>query len=243
MHRTVALRLACSTAGLRNPAAGSLNNSDSENLIVLKIDQTINAKDSVWYRFQQDTGLQAEYTDPINSIFNAYSPQPQRTLVVGYTHVFSPRLVNQFNPGASWYSSIFEPNNYAQVQQTFPIVLSRAATASPLPPSAALNNTFPQGRKVTQWQINDNLPGPRPHTLKFGINTRRLDISDYDLGEGTVPTVTYNDLAEFINGAAYTASQNFPVSLKERVAVGNLESMPWIPISPRRKRRLPLACA
>ncbi len=38
----------------------SLTNSDSENLIVVKIDHTINAKNSVWYRFQQDTGLQAE---------------------------------------------------------------------------------------------------------------------------------------------------------------------------------------
>ncbi len=132
--------------------------------------------------------------------------------------------MNQFNPGASWYSSIFEPNNYSQVQQTFPIVLLRAATVSPSLPSAATTIRYPQGRKVTQWQINDNLTWTRgKHTWKFGINTRRLDVSNYDLGEGTVPTVIYNDLAQFTYGAAYTASQNFPVSLKERVAVGNLE--------------------
>jgi hypothetical protein len=202
----------------------SLNNDDSENLIVLKIDHTINAKDSVWYRFQQDTGLQAEWTDPINSIFNAYSPQPQRTLVVGYTHLFSPTLVNQFNPGASWYSSIFEPNNYAQVWQTFPIVLAPNGDSVPFTAIGGLNDTFPQGRKVTQWQINDNLTWTRgQHTLHFGINTRRVDTSDYDLGEGIVPTVAYNDLAEFTYGAAYTAQQNFPVSLNERVGVGNLE--------------------
>ena len=59
--------------------------------------------------------------------------------------------------------------------------------------------------------------------MHFGVNTRRVDTSDYDLGEGTVPTVAYNDLAEFTYGAAYTAQQNFPVSLKERVAAGNLE--------------------
>ena len=109
-------------SGCANQSQESLTNSDSENLIVAKIDHTINANNTVWYRFQQDTGLQAAYTDPINPIFNSYSPQPQRTLVVGYTHVFRPNLVNQFNPGASWYSSIFEPNNYAQVRQTFPIV-------------------------------------------------------------------------------------------------------------------------
>jgi hypothetical protein len=202
----------------------SLNNDDTENLMVLRIDHTINAKDNIWYRFQQDTGLQAEWTDPINSMFNAYSPQPQRTLVVGYTHLFSPTLVNQFNPGASWYSSIFEPNKYSQVQQTFPIVLASNGDSVPFTAIGGLDNTFPQGRKVTQWQINDNLTWTRgPHTLHFGINTRRVDTSDYDLGEGTVPTVAYNDLAEFTYGAAYTAQQNFPVSLRERVGIGNLE--------------------
>jgi hypothetical protein len=216
--------LGASGDGCASQRQASLNNSDSENLIVVKIDQTINAKDSVWYRFQQDTGLQAAYTDPINPIFNSYSPQPQRTLVVGYTHLFSPTLVNQFNPGASWYASIFEPNNYAQVQQNFPIVLMSGSDSVPFTTIGGNNNTYPQGRKVTQWQINDNLTWTRGrHTWKFGINTRRLDVSNYDLGEGTVPTVTFNDLAQFTYGAAYTASQSFPVSLKERVSAGNLE--------------------
>jgi Carboxypeptidase regulatory-like domain len=212
----------------------SMTNSDSENLIVVKIDHTINTKDSVWYRFQQDTGLQAEWTDPINPIFDAYSPQPQRTLVVGYTHIFSPSLVNQFNPGASWYSSIFGPNNYAQSLQTFPIMLTSGSDSVPFTTIGGLNDTSPQGRKVTQWQINDNLTWTRgKHTWKFGINTRRLDISDYDLGEGTVPTVTFNDLAEFTYGAAYTAQENFPVALKERVTLGNLENYAmdtWKPV-------------
>ena len=210
--------------GCANQRQESLNNSDSENLIVVKIDHTINKNNSVWYRFQQDTGLQAAYTDPINPIFNSYSPQPQRTLVLGYTHVFTPNLVNQFNPGASWYASIFEPDNYAQVQQTFPIVLAAGSNNAPFTTIGGNNNTYPQGRKVTQWQINDNLIWTKTkHTLKFGINTRRLDVSNYDLGEGTVPTVTYNDLAQFTYGAAYTASQTFPVSLKERVANSIIE--------------------
>ncbi len=68
-------------AGCANKRTQSLNNSDSENLIVVKIDHTLNANNSVWYRFQQDTGLQAAYTDGINPIFNSYSPQPQRTFV------------------------------------------------------------------------------------------------------------------------------------------------------------------
>jgi hypothetical protein len=210
--------------GCANRRTVSLNNSDSEDLFVAKVDHTVDAKNSVWYRFQQDTGLQAASTDPINPIFNSYSPQPQRTLVAGYTHIFTPTLVNQFNPGASWYSSIFEPNNFAQVLQTFPIVLAGGNSNAPFTTLGGLNNTFPQGRKITQWQINDNLVWTRDrHTLKFGENSRRLDISDYDLGEGTVPLVTYNDLAEFTYGAAYTATASYPVALKERIAIGNLD--------------------
>ncbi len=211
-------------AGCANQRQESLNNSDSENLIVLKIDHTIDANNSVWYRFQQDTGLQAAYTDPINSLFNSYSPQPQRTLVAGFTHIFSPNLVNQFNPGASWYSSIFEPNSFTQVQQTFPIVLEAGSSNAPFTNIGGNDNTYPQGRKVTQWQINDNLDWTRgKERYRFGINTRRIDVSDYDLGEGTVPTATYNDLAQFTYGAAYTESRTFPIALKERVAAGNIE--------------------
>ncbi len=51
-------------SGCANQHQASLNNSDSENLIVVKIDHTLNAGNSIWYRFQQDTGLQAAYTDP-----------------------------------------------------------------------------------------------------------------------------------------------------------------------------------
>jgi hypothetical protein len=211
-------------AGCANRRTESLNNSDSENLVVVKIDHTIGANDSVWYRFQQDTGLQAAYTDPINAIFNAYSPQPQRTLVVGYTHLFTPKLVNQFNPGASWYSSLFLPNNYAQVLQTFPIVLEGGSSNAPFTTIGGNDQTYTQGRKVTQWQINDNLIWTRGrHSFKFGENSRRLDVSDYDLGEGVVPTAVYNDLAQFIYGEAATVTAGFPVTQKESIALGNLD--------------------
>src|SRR5271157_5902820 len=158
-------------SGCANQREASLNNSDSEDLIVVKVDHTIDANNSVWYRFQQDTGLQAAYTDPINPIFNSYSPQPQRTLVAGYTHVFRPNLVNQFNPGASWYASIFEPENFAQVQETFPIVLVAGSSNAPFTNIGGNNSTYPQGRKVTQWQINDNLDWTLgKYGLRFGIN-------------------------------------------------------------------------
>ncbi len=211
--------------GCANQRQVSLTNSDGENLVVVKIDHTIDRNNSVWYRFQQDTGLQAAYTDPINAMFNSYSPQPQRTLVAGYTHIFNSNLVNQFNPGASWYSSIFAPQKFAQVVAAFPIVLTAGSNSAPFTTIGGNDNTYPQGRNVTQWQINDNLMWMRgKNTYKFGVNTRRIDVSDYDLSEGSVPTAVYNDLAQFTYGAAYTESETYPVALKERVAAGNLDA-------------------
>ena len=211
-------------SGCANKRTQSLNNIDSENLVVVKLDHTFNANNSVWYRFQQDTGLQAAYTDAINPMFNSYSLQPQRTLVIGYTHLFTPTLVNQFNPGASWYSSLFLPNQYPQVLHTFPIVVAGGSSNAPFTTLGGNDQTYTQGRKVTQWQINDNLIWTHlRHSFKFGENSRRLDISDYDLGEGIVPSVIYNDLAQFTYGAASTATAGFPITQKERIALGNLD--------------------
>jgi len=211
-------------SGCANIRTQSLNNDDKENLLVLKIDHTISTKDSIWYKYQQDTGLQAAYTDPVNFIFNSYSPQPQRTGVAGYTHIFTPNLVNQFNPGASWYSSLFLPNNYAQVLQRLPIALAGGSSNAPFTTIGGNDQTYTQGRKVTQWQVNDNLIWTiGRHSMKFGVNSRRLDTSDYDLGEGVVPTVVYNDLAQFTYGAASTVTQAFPATQRERVSNGNLD--------------------
>ena len=67
-----------------------------------------------WFRFQADTGLQAAYTDPINPVFNASSPQPLYSFATGYTHVFSQNLVNYFNPAFSWYESLFGPTRLVE---------------------------------------------------------------------------------------------------------------------------------
>ncbi len=103
-------------------------------------------------------------------------------------------------------------------------MLAAGSNEAPFTTIGGNDDTYPQGRKVTQWQINDNLDWTRgKQEYRFGINTRRVDVSDYDLGEGSLPTAIYNDLAEFTYGAAYTESQTFPISFNERIAVGNLD--------------------
>jgi hypothetical protein len=109
--------------GCANRQTVTLNSPDHEQVVTLRLDQNINPNNLVWYRFQADTGLQAAYTDPINPLFNATSPQPLYSFVSGFTHVVNDHLVNHFNPSFSWYSSIFAPPNFGATLSAFPIVL------------------------------------------------------------------------------------------------------------------------
>ncbi len=87
----------------------------------------------------------------------------------------------------------------------------RAAARIPFTPIGGLDNTWVQGRRASRFFINDNLAWSHgAHELRFGTNTRIFRLNDYDFGEGTVPTVTYTNLQQFIYGVANTASQSFP---------------------------------
>ena len=81
-----------------------------------------------------------------------------------------------------------------------------------------------QGRRASRFFINDNLAWSHgAHEFRFGTNTRILRLNDYDFGEGTVPTVTYTDLPQFIYGVASTATQTFPASPNEPFNFLNLD--------------------
>jgi hypothetical protein len=209
--------------GCANRQSVSHSSDDHEQVQTVRVDYNVNEKDTVWFRFQSDTGLQAAYTDPINPVFDAFSPQPLCSFAAGQTHVFSQNLVNYFNPAFSWYKSLFGPSNLQQTLSAFPIVL-QGTGANAFTPMGGLDNTWIQGRRASRFFINDNLAWSRgAHELRFGTNTRIFRLNDYDFGEGTVPTVTYANLQQFINGVANTASQTFPSNANEPFNFLNLD--------------------
>src|SRR5271166_4527541 len=174
--------------GCANRQSVSHSSDDHEQVQTARVDYNINQKDTAWFRFQSDTGLQAAYTDPINPVFNAFSPQPLYSLAAGHTHVFSQNLVNYFNPAFSWYESLFGPHNLQETLSTFPIVL-HGSGSNPFTPIGGLDNTWVQGRRASRFFINDNLAWNRgAHELSFGTNTRIFRLNDFDFGGGTVPT-------------------------------------------------------
>jgi hypothetical protein len=201
----------------------SHSSDDHEQVQTARIDYNINEKDTTWFRFQADTGLQAAWTDPINPVFDALSPQPLYSFAAGYTHVFSQNLVNYFNPAFSWYESLFGPTDLQKTLSAFPIVL-QGSGANAFTPMGGLDNTWIQGRRASRFFINDNLAWSHgAHELRFGTNTRIFRLNDYDFGEGTVPTVTYANLQQFIAGVANTASETFPSNPNEPFNFLNLD--------------------
>ncbi|MGA8439366.1 MAG: carboxypeptidase-like regulatory domain-containing protein [Candidatus Sulfotelmatobacter sp.] len=209
--------------GCANRQSVSHSSDDHEQVQTVRLDYNINPKDTAWLRFQSDTGLQAAYTDPINPVFNALSPQPLYSFAAGHTHVFSQNLVNYLNPAFSWYESLFGPSNLQKTLSAFPIVL-QGSGANAFTPVGGLDNTWVQGRRASRFFINDNLAWSRgAHELRFGTNIRIFRLNDYDFGEGTVPTVTYANLQQFIDGVANTASETFPSYLNEPFNFLNLD--------------------
>src|SRR5438477_6340525 len=78
--------------GCANRRSVSQSSSDSEQVQTGRVDYNISERNTAWFRFQHDGGLQAAYTDPINPLFNAISPQPLYSFASAYTRVFSPGL-------------------------------------------------------------------------------------------------------------------------------------------------------
>jgi hypothetical protein len=210
--------------GCANRQSVSHSSDDHEQVQTFRLDYNINQQDTAWLRLQADTGVQAAYTDPINSLFDATSPQPLYSFAAGYTHVLSQNLVNYFNPAFSWYESLFGPRNLQQTLAAFPIVLQGAGANAPFTTLGGLDNTWVQGRRASRFFLNDNLAWSHgSHELRFGTNTRIFRLNDFDFGEGTVPTVSYTTLPQFIYGVGSTASQSFPLHANEPFNFLNLD--------------------
>jgi hypothetical protein len=210
--------------GCANRQSIAHSSDDHEQVQTARIDYNLSEKDMLWFRFQSDTGVQAAYTDPINPLFDAVSPQPLYSFAAGHTHVFSQNLVNYFNPAFSWYASLFAPTDLQKTLSAFPILLQGQGANAPFTPLGGLDNTWLQGRRATRFFINDNLAWSRgSHEFRFGTNTRIFRLNDYDFGEGTVPTVTYTTLPQFIYGVASTASKTFIEAANEPFDFLNLD--------------------
>ncbi len=183
----------------------NVNNLNTEWLMAARADYNIGANDRIYFRFNTDHGVQATGTDPINPAFNSNSVQPSYGGQFGYTKVINSSMVNQLNLSASYYTAIFGPPDLSAALSVFPTTLNFGdGLFSALGGS---DNSYPQGRKVRQWQaVDDYSITHAHHTIKFGLNARKNFVSTYAYGSGTSGLVTFNSMNDFVNGAFASAT-------------------------------------
>ncbi len=195
-----------------------VNNLNTERLMAVTVDLNATSKDTVRWRYKQDRGVQATGTDPINSIFNANSVQPEDDGQMIWTHVLNSHTTNQLIAAGLYYSALFGPPNITASLAKFPTTLVFGG-GSHLSNMGGTDYNYPQGRNVAQYQIVDDFSWTKGvHGIKFGVNFRRNDIASFAAGPLTSGEVIIRNLGDFYNGAIAPGSTS---QLSQRFASAN----------------------
>jgi hypothetical protein len=197
-------------AGFTGPCAESIRevpiNFAPEKQIAGRADWNIGPNDRAYLRMQYDQGIQPTFTDPVNSIFNASSNQPEYQGQLSETHIFNPTLSNQFLLAATWYTAIFQQANVSGALAAFPTTLVLGDSSLGGPGACGVGFAcddfiWQQGRNVTQFQLGDDVSKSMgTHTFKFGAKFHKNYVSDHDFGLFKTGLEIPFSLADFANG-------------------------------------------
>jgi hypothetical protein len=214
--------------GATNPCGlaffSNITNKTHEHLEAYRMDWNVTSRDRFYTRIQKDRGLQATITDAINPLFNTQSDQPEWQGQASESHVFSNGAVNQFIASGQWYSAIFGSASQSATLAAFPTTLNFAS--GQFSNVGGLDYIFPQGRRVSQFQLSDDFSKTfGVHTLKVGGKYRRNWISNTDYSILSTGLLVAFNQASFFNGGTdgnALAVQAFPTSLEQPFAVYSL---------------------
>jgi Carboxypeptidase regulatory-like domain/TonB-dependent Receptor Plug Domain len=196
-----------------------------EFIVAGRIDQKLTAKDDLFFRFKIDHGLQPTYIDPLDAAFDANSNQPAYDYQLNWRHVVSSNMTNSFTATASHYVAQFTQDAQAATA-AFPYGGVRFGGNLNLSNVDGVARSFPQGRNITQYQFIDDLSWTKgAHTLKFGMNFRRYDVSDHNFFYIN-PTSQFSDgiagvsgLQGFTQGLAFEYYQQHSISTDVPIAI------------------------
>ncbi|MBV8050790.1 MAG: carboxypeptidase regulatory-like domain-containing protein [Acidobacteriaceae bacterium] len=191
------------------------NNLNIERLMGFRGDYNISDKDRLSARYWQDRGTQATFTDPINSAFNAISVQPQDAGQITETHIFNPKLINQFIVGGFSYGAVFGPTDIQASESVFPTEVGGNHLGGNncrtwdglLTCMGGEFSRYPNGRNVGQYQVVDDLSYTvGNHDLKFGTNYRRVNFSDFRPGQNQTGLFNVYSMTDFADGTLVNGS-------------------------------------
>jgi len=194
------------------------NNINQEFLFTGRGDWVLNDKHKIYARFKLDHGTQPTSTSFISPAFNVLSIQPEYEGQLNDSYAISPNLINTVVLAGNWYTAFFGPQNIAASQALLPFFgdFEIGADGSGTAQSPGLSNIGipffePQGRNVTQYQIEEDLSWTRgKHSLKFGANFRRDDVEDFDAQEEqSFPLLAVFSLNDIAQGGLDTPNSQF----------------------------------
>ncbi|RZU43632.1 carboxypeptidase family protein [Edaphobacter modestus] len=158
-----------------------------------RIDHHINEKNSIYVRYNTDQGSS---TSPLNAVGQSIEVDASvHNAVIDYLHVFTPRLINEAKFGLN-------RNTYHQNQVTgLPINFSFGGGFTSLGETIykqQVSTTFSYLDTVI-WTLNR-------HTLKFGVDVRRVQFNEANTADGTASwTSLDNFLSNTLNSFQATA--------------------------------------
>jgi hypothetical protein len=199
------------TFGVNVPCAVALgtnnNQLNTERLYVIRVDDNIGNNQKLFFRFNNDTGVQATGTSPVNPLFNALSIQPQYQGSVNHTYVISPTLVNNLVASVLWYQAQFGVADFSKVVAAMPEGINLTDGGAngggfPTVGPGAYPFGFPVGRNVGHIQLNDDLAWTKGrHTFKGGFAFRYDKYTYTSIAQNAFAGVyNLNDMADFANG-------------------------------------------
>jgi hypothetical protein len=202
----------------------SISSKTNDALYSGRVDYNLTNSDRAYLRIEKEHGLQASYTDPINTLFNFDSDQPQWQGQLNETHSFRNGDVNQFILSGQWYAALFTNPNRSGALAKFPSTI--ALGDGSLSNMGGFDFNLPQGRRVTQYQVSDDFSHViSRHTLKAGFKFRRNDVSDFAFGVNAIGTLSVPDLNALFaggndtaTGSSTTLGQVFPNKLEQPMA-------------------------
>jgi len=153
----------------------------------------------------------------------------RQVFTLGETHVFSPRLINEFHLGANRVHITFSPNN-----PTDPATVGLAGVLGPnmgfIPVISIQDKTgllfgaernFPQGRGDLTAVVGDTLDYIRgAHSLKFGFEFRDFRNNNFASDPGQL---IFTSTANFIGGTADSSARIVGIAQANRITQNALD--------------------
>lgn len=170
---------------------------------IMRFDHRFSDSDNITFRYSRDAGYNINFTSntQFSDIFAANQATIDQNMALSHTHVFGPRVINEFR------------GSYIRRNLSFP-------ENDPNTPTAGITgfftvggaSNFPQGRIQNSYQFQDIISWQTGnHSVKFGADIRHIHLFN-EAAFDSKGTFAFANFANFLNNTATTFQQALNVA-------------------------------